>query len=294
VPRHIVAFVSDREPILNAWRAIPRREEEAMPTAPQSMSSVLRQGFPALLALVVAPVVIYVMTLPGGQELAPGNTKSENWAFAIALGVGALCFGMMISAKPRSSKTLISALFWSLFYFALCWPVAMTAIDRVREHAHFSNMPVVLRERYLPVGMASIHHGRGGIGYDVWLTHYPVLLTIDPQDYRSAFGDAERASADGYCVHVMIETTGKASRILANPGEELPEGSLVRCPPQRRNSRSTPRDRYGRLQPILGVPSTTEPSDRLRPFGRPTASDCEPVPAQPACLNSPTTIAPRL
>ncbi|WP_066813332.1 hypothetical protein [Sphingomonas asaccharolytica] len=200
------------------------------PTAPQSMSSVLRQGFPALLALIVAPVVIYVMTLPGGQELAPENTNGENWAFAIALGVGALCFGVTISAKPRSLKTVVSALLWPLLYFFICWPVAMIAMDRAREHAHFSNVPIVARERYLSAEMASIHHGRGGISYDVWLTHYPVLLTVDPQDYRSAFGDVERASADGYCIHVMIETTGKASRIMANPGEKLPQGSLVRCP----------------------------------------------------------------
>lgn len=204
--------------------------DETGPPAPQSMSSVLRQAFPALLALVVIPVVIYVMTLPGGQELAPENTDGETWAFAIAFGVGTLCFGVMISAKPRTFKTIASALLWPLFYFALCWPVAMTAIDRARERAHFSNMPIVRRERYLSAQVASIHHGKGGISYDVWLTNYPVLLTIDPQDYRSAFGDAERASADGYCIHVMIETTGKASRIMANAGEVLPAKSLVRCP----------------------------------------------------------------
>jgi hypothetical protein len=207
--------------------------DETQPTAPQSMSSVLRQTFPALLSLVVIPVVIYVMTRPGGQELVPENADGETWAFVIALAVSALCFGVMIGAKPRTLKTVVSALLWPLFYFFLCWPVAMIAIDRAQEHAHFSTMPIVPRERYLSVESASVHHGKGGsISYDVWLTHYPVLLTIDPQDYRSAFGDAERASPDGYCIHVMIETAGKASRIMANPGETLPPRSLVRCPPR--------------------------------------------------------------
>jgi len=202
--------------------------DDAQPPAPQSLSSVLRQGFPALLALVVVPAALYVMTRPGGQELA-SDPADDGKALMIALAVGALCFGVMIGVTPRSVKTVLAAIAWPFVFMLIVFPVSMVALERLHESADFSNAPIERHEGYLTVESASIHRSKGGLSYTVWLAA-PVLLTVDPGDYRAAFGDAERVRPEGYCVHVMIETAGKAGRILADPGETLPAGTLVRCP----------------------------------------------------------------
>lgn len=205
--------------------------EEARPLAPQSIASPVRGCFPVLLMLLLAIVAFSIALTDSGKQLTPVHRIHGDLSIVIALGLGALCFSVMIGVKPRTWKTIRRGAGGSLLTAFVAIPVIMIALERVYESIDFWNMPVVESDRYLSIDSASIHHLRGGgIGYRVRLARYPVSLQIDRADYRSAFGDVGQVRPVGYCVHVIVQTAGKASRVLVKGGFGLPAGSLVHCP----------------------------------------------------------------
>jgi hypothetical protein len=184
----------------------------------------------AFLGVATALASLVVFT-SDSEELSPRHPGDTGWVTAISLGFGALSFAMMFWPKPRTVRSAFSALLWSLFVAFMWFPVSGITLQRIHEIADFSNVPIAVSERDLPVETAFVSHGRR-ISYEVWLACYSALLRIDERDYRAAFGTVERVRPDGFCIHATVQTTAHASRIMTGSGRSLPAGSLVRCPPR--------------------------------------------------------------
>ena len=199
------------------------------PTARMPSSAAAKRGcFPVLLVVVLAAIAIWSVFTSGGPELKWHN--DDKWSAAIGLGLGLLCFAVMIGTKSRTGRTVGGAVACSLLIAVVALPVSGVALDRLHEIADFHATAAVDRIRNLPIDSAAVRHGQAGtILYVVGLTDLPTMLGIDKRDYLAAFGQAVRVRPRGYCVHVVVRTAGKASRVLDEERRDLPVGSLVRC-----------------------------------------------------------------
>jgi hypothetical protein len=195
-----------------------------------------------------------------GEELSPVHHMDGDIAVALGITLGLACFARTVWSGPRTLRVMTAGFLGSCAVALLACPVTGITLERAHDTIDFMGGPIEEHERDLPIGAALIHHHRG-VDYQVWLRDYTVLLEVDESDYLASFGKAEHVRPSGYCVHVTVQSFGKASRIFA-PNLTLPRGSLVRCP---RPGLDRTRQQDGRRQTPATAWRTDPWLDRIGP-----------------------------
>lgn len=194
----------------------------------ESTATANAKIFPRLAVLVAAALAVIVTLTQNGRELSPRHHGGEGWVAAFSLGLGVVTAIVMLRPRPRTWRSIGSAVLDSIVVAFIWCPVAGVTLDRVQEWSDFAGVPISEDWRNMPIGSASIRYGKG-THYHVGLSDYHLSFDVDPADYYAAFGDGMHVRPSGYCVRVLVQTAGRASRVLSSRGFDLPAGSLVRC-----------------------------------------------------------------
>jgi hypothetical protein len=204
-------------------------QEPSQRDARRSIADLLRINCPVLIASTFSLAVLVAMFDDHGQTLIPEPNYIALWSEAIALVLGIVSCAVVMSVRPRTWKTTVIAIGGSIVLVPLCWMTSGILLSQKYQRAAFSGGDVKSSANYIPILLAEINRYKG-THYSIWLKSYSALLEVGEKDYVTHFGPVERVRPIGYCVHVTVQTSGSASRILTEHGRALPVGSIGRCP----------------------------------------------------------------
>jgi hypothetical protein len=204
-------------------------QEPSQPGARRSIADLLRINCPVLIASTFSLAALVAMFDDHGQSLTPEPKYVELWSEAIAVVLGIVSCAVVMSVRPRTWKTALIAIGGSIVLVPLCWMISGILLSQIYQRATFGDGDGKSSTKYIPILLAEINRYKG-THYSIWLKSYSALLEVGEKDYVTNFGPVERVRPIGYCVHVTVQTSGLASRILTEHGRALPVGSIGRCP----------------------------------------------------------------
>jgi len=201
----------------------------------RSLADQLRIAFPALILGTFSIAALVTILASDAEIIAPEPKAIAIWAEVIGATLGVLSCAIVMGVKPRTWQTLAIASCGSIVLAVVCWMVSWTIVSKLYKKTVFNTGNLEVRGKYIPILVAETKHYRG-THYNIWLESYSALLEVDESDYVAAFGRTERTRPIGFCVHVTVQTSGSASRVMAKHGMSLPAGSVERCPSIPKNS----------------------------------------------------------